>query len=326
MLDTIEAKVMDFFRSPLYNGEHRKILYIYNKEGSHLESVEDLEIREGLFKVISVTDHNYFHSKFQVEKVYPNENIFLYFLMDHTEIQGNPMLDILLYSEELRLDNNSLLFGELGIGQKDTDLMKLTMEYTNFFKSKERTKKFKNIFNQSFIRNRETMEFSILATLTKVNQSDWISVMIALFEENAVQETIRWENIEKFGNGDNFWLIADELFGYNPATSLTSVLSIHTMLLQVFLTNMSMEMDKEFPLVLKKYILPKKNHIIIFINQWMNLKDQQQSYMTVSKLVESELGIQEMGLHFQLDILEQADTFRIFDEYIIQQITDQMLK
>ncbi|WP_085560457.1 hypothetical protein [Carnobacterium iners] len=95
-----------------------------------------------LFELLKVTDHNYFQIHYHIEKVMADKNIVLYYTIKRPNDQENPMLGVLLYSYELKLDQDSQLYAAIGIDSTNEALTDLAKQYQTFFKSKERTTKF----------------------------------------------------------------------------------------------------------------------------------------------------------------------------------------
>lgn len=320
----IEEKIQTFFRSPLQIGEKRKILYLYDEEQQYAELIKELNNKSPLFELLEINNHNFFYTHYQVEKMLFDKNILLYFAIRRPADQENPLLGVLLYSQELKLDHESQFYAAIGINTANDDLIQLAKQYPTFFKSKDRTAKFKRLFQQMVTQNADTMEFCILAVLTKAGQSDWISSFIELFNEIVQGQTVRWENIQKFGNINRFWTLADRLFGFNLETSQTKELTIKSLAEQLFVTHLASEWAEELPKPLKPFILPKMNQTIIFINQWMNFKNQQTSYINVSNRLEKEIAIAELFNEVPLTNIAEVETFQWFDRYLVQQIAVQL--
>ncbi|WP_313470115.1 BREX-1 system phosphatase PglZ type A, partial [Carnobacterium sp.] len=324
MATEIETEIQHFFSSPLQTGEKRKILYLYDEEKQYAERVKELHNNSPLFELLEVNDHNYFYTHYQIEKEQSEKNILLYFAIKRPADQENPLLGVLLYSQELKLDHESQFYATIGIDATNDKLTFVAKQYQIFFKSKERTTKFNRLFQQLVTQNADTMEFCILAVLTKADQSDWIASFIELFNEIIQGQTVRWKNIQKFGNVNRFWAITDRLFGFNLETSKNTKLSIKSLSEQLFVTHLASEWPEELPKSLKQYVLPKTNQTIIFINQWTNFKDQQESYTRVANRLEKEIGIDELFNEVSLTNIAEVETFQWFDRYLVQQIAGQL--
>ncbi len=326
MASELENNIQRFFRSPLQRGEQRKILYLYDKDQYYLERLTDLSKKSSLFNLLIIDDHHYIYMNYQIEKERVDENLLLYLVMDRPPDRENPLLDVLLYSKELKIDKESLLYTAIGIDSANAALTQLASKYQNFFNAKERTSKFKRLYQQSITQDEDTMELCILAVLTKADQPHWISILIEIFHEWVKGQSKRWESIQKFGNIKRFWRLVDRLFGFNAETSISGILSIDSLVKQLFATHLASEWQEELPSLLKRYQLPKRNQVIIFINQWMNLKNQQESYIEVADCMEQDLGISALLKDLPLASAAQMETFKAFDVYLIEQLADQIQK
>jgi len=322
--ETVASDILDrietYFSSPLKDGERRKILYLYDKEETYLEEIEEWSQATDYCIVLKVTTSNYFHTNYLIEKEYINENIFLYFVMDKPAVEDNPLLDVVLYSEELKVDEKSQLYLTLGINTENQELVNVIDAYSTFFRAKDRTNRFKRLFNRSPSETSATAEYSILAALTKAPQPTWISVLIELFEEEATQKQDKWDNILKFGDESRFWTLMDEIVGYSHSTSPSGNVSIKEMMHQVFMTYLDTELEGESPREIKPYILPKANAVIVFINQWMNTKDKEEAYYIVSTVVEDEWDLDYLFEDISSSKLADLETFRWFDFAFIDQV------
>lgn len=324
MPSDVENKLTAFFQTSLKKGEKRKILYLYDEEKNYTEELDTWRNKEAFFQLVEVNEFNYFYTKYQIETKNIDQSFFLYLPIKRPPDQENPILDILLYSEELKLDKETQFYTSIGIDQADEELISIAKEYTNFFKAKERTLKFNRLFQMAMTRNKDSFEYSILATLVKADQPYWIEIMVLLFDEAAKKEQAKWETVRKFGNVQRFWQLMDRLFGYNESTSVSKELTIQSLMQQVFMTHLSVEFGIELPKQLISYVLPKTNHVVIFMNQWMNLKNQQAAYISVADIIEKELAIAEIFENTEIKAISQAETFSWFDEQLIQQVMDQL--
>ncbi|GAA0354249.1 BREX-1 system phosphatase PglZ type A [Alkalibacterium iburiense] len=319
MTSDVIKRIEEAFSAPLKDGERRKILYLYDEEETYLESITEWSKESGNCEVLKVTPSNYFHTNYVIEKELVNENLFLYFVMDRPALGDNPLIDVVLYSEELKVDAKSQLYLTLGIESDNKELIDLIDQYATFFRSKERLTRFTRLFHQTPFQNQETLEYSVLATLTKASSPNWMSVLIELFEEAAEDNSDKWEAIIKFGNEDRFWDLMDTLFGYGPSTSHSGFLSVEELMRQVFITYLCTELEEQSPKAFQSYLLPKNNAVVVFINQWMNKKNKEDSYAFVSTVVEDRIQLGDHIQHLASTDLARLETFKYFDYAFIEE-------
>ncbi|MCI3028210.1 BREX-1 system phosphatase PglZ type A [Desemzia sp. C1] len=320
MSKDIEQRIKSYFQSPLKEGEQRKILYLFDEEQTYLETINELSRETDLFKVLEVYPTNYFYVQYQVERKLTDDHLFLYYSMAEPTIQENPLLDILLYSEELKVDQESQLYLTIGINPDEAELKEVVEAYPVFFRSKERIQRFKRIFHLTPFRTKETVEYSILAALVRAGAPDWMAVLIELFEEEVNSKETKWDAVVKFGNEERFWELVESLVGYSQETSASGRRSIKELMHQVFLTHLDIELEGDSPSAVKKYLLPKANPVMVFLNQWMNARDKEESYVKVANAIQDNFVMEELFEGTPSTVLAQPETFQWFDQAFIRQM------
>lgn len=324
MAQTIEQQIETYFSSPLERGEHRKILYLYDEERKYWETVTALAKESGLFKVLEVNDRRYFKVQYQIERELTEDHLFLYYTIPQPSYHDNPLLDVLLYSKELRVDEESQLLLTLGISPEEADIREVVERYPVFFRSKERTQRFRRLFH-SGIRSKETAEFAIFAALTRAEAPDWMAVLMNLFDEEAAGESAKWDMLVKFGDVERFWGWMDRLLGYNEDTSVSGNRSVHELMTQVFFTHLDSEMANGLPKKLQRYILPNVNQIIVFLNQWMNARTEEDSYRKVAFAVQNKEDFSQVFDNLSSSELADPETFEWFDHAVIRRTVSELL-
>lgn len=316
-MSQLKKDIEQYFQSSLQRGEKRKILYLYDKESSYKEELFQLSKETEIFKLLEVHDHNYIYTNYLIEKEFVDDHLFLYFPNEKPHEEENPLLDVLLYSQELKMDEKSQLSSELGISVTSKEFSKLVELYQPFFNAKDRKARFSRIFSKGLIKDANDFEMSIYATLAKVNQPDWIDVFIRLFEETNLEKQPIWENIQKFSNESQFWYLVKKLFSYQNNQP-----NINNLLQQLFITHLADELGDNLPNELHKKSLEETNRALVFINQWMNQRDKHTSFAETSERLESVLDISRLFNHYPLKDLARAETFKWFDTYIIQSMAE----
>lgn len=320
MSKDIEQRIKNYFQAPLKEGEQRKILYLFDEEETYFETITELSKQTQLFKILKVHPHNYFSVQYQIEREWLKDHLFLYYSIERPSIQENPLLDVLLYSEELKIDQESQLFLTIGISPDESELKEVVEAYPTFFRSKERISRFKRLFHQSTFRTKAAFEYSILAALVKAPTPDWMDVLIELFEEEVQGTATKWDSLVKFGHEERFWSLVNDLVGYSQTTSVSGNLSIKELMRQLFLTHLDTELEGNSPTVLKKYVLPRANPIMVFLNQWMNARNKEESYIRVANAIQDTFDLENWFEGTPSATLAQPETFQWFDQAFISQM------
>ncbi len=321
----IIERITDYFHSPLKEGEDRKILYLFDEEKTHWDTIVELSQETKLFTVLDVHPASYFKVQHQIERELPLENLFLYYTDSKPMNEENPLLDVLLYSEELKVDREAQLYRTLGITHNEDEFREVIHAYPIFFRAKDRLNRAQRLFQQSIHQNKEALDYSILASLVKAPTADWMAVLIELFEAAAQENSKKWEELVKFGNEDRFWLIIDELLSYNEISSVSGQLSIKELMQQVFVTHLNSELEGELPQPLKKYVLLQANPIVVFVNQWMNTRNKKKAYKLVANEVQDSFNFDKLFEGTSSSLLAKIETFEWFDHALINQIIQTVL-
>lgn len=322
MVKELKTRVDEYFNQPLKAGEKRKILYLYDSECTYLDQLQEMSQESEQFILLRITNQNYFKTQYQIERELAHVSLFLYFEMEKPSPKENPLLDVLFYSEELKVDQESQLFLSIGIDPNRDDLARIVKSYSAFFKNKARINRMKRLWEKVPFDTAEYFEYSIQASLVKAENADWMSIWIALFEEEAQDTQDKWDQLLKFGNVDRFWDQVDELIGYNNETSTKNQKSIKDMMIQIFYTHLNAELEGQLPKELRSFVLSKANPVIVFINQWMNTKNQDQSYQFVSTIIQDECDFPDLFGELSSKTLSQLETFQWFDRELITRMIE----
>lgn len=320
-MNQIIKETEQYFRSSLQRGEQRKILYFYDKEKEYWDELEKSAADTQLFHLLEVHEHNYIYTNYLIEKTETKRNLFLYFVMEKPEDEENPLLDVLLYSKELKLDPFNQLSSELGIDSTSGEWSKLLQDYQTFFKAKERRNRFSRVFSKAWKKNVDDFEISIYAALAKVEQPDWMEVLIALFAEAGKEQQPLWKSIQKFGNEKRFWNLIYQLFGYERENQEHP---LNRLLFSLFATHFLEEWQGESPKHMQEKVLPENNQAYIFINRWMNQKNHQGSFAQTADFVEEHLKTAELFQNSPLKELARVETFPWIDQQIIHTISNEL--
>ncbi|SFC67154.1 TIGR02687 family protein [Alkalibacterium subtropicum] len=317
MAEELLSRIETYYDAPLKDGEKRKILYLFDPEEAYADTIKTWAEETDAVELLTVTTHNFFQTNYLIEKELKDTHLFLYFAMERPRMEDNPLLDVLLYSEELKVDALSQLYLTLGIDPDNEEVTSVIKEYPVFFRAKNRISQFKRLYNESPYHSAEVVDYAVFAALTKAQAATWMAVLIELFEEAASKENSKWDQLVKFGDEKQFWSMIDQLLGYNKDTSMNGSLSVDELMHQVFLTYLGTELGQSMPKELKPYMLEKSNPIVIFINQWMNTKNKESAFYFVSTVVESAWDFDHLLHDLPSETLTECETFKWFDHELI---------
>lgn len=318
--EDILTRIENYYSAPLNEGEQRKILYLFDKEKSYEETISEWITNNDAVELLEVTLNNYFLTNYLIEVEETDKHLFLYFCMDRPAIGDNPLLDVLLYSEELKVDEKSQLYLTLGIDPDNLELTEAVDQFSVFFRNKTRTQQFKRLFDQSPFKSADTVSYSVFGSLVKSPAADWMAILIELFEEAAEEKAAKWDQIEKFGDVTLFWEMIDQLLGYSSNTSVSGSVSIKELMSHVFFTYLSTELNQPLPKEIKPFVLNNTNPVVVFMNRWMNTKDKEESYYFVSTIIENQWDFNSLFGELPSQTLARNETFKWFDIKLIKEL------
>ena len=136
MAEELLSRIENFYASPLKNVEKRKILYLLDPEEAYADTIKMWAEETDAVELLTVTTHNFFQTNYLIEKELKDTHLFLYFSMERPRMEDNPLLDVLLYSEELKVDALSQLYLTLGIDPDNEEVTAIIKEYPVFFRAK----------------------------------------------------------------------------------------------------------------------------------------------------------------------------------------------
>lgn len=318
MTNDIVQQINDYFGSPLGEGESRKILYLFDAEQSYKQEIEKLsQITD--FVLITVNENCYFWAQHQLERAYVEKDVFLYFEIEKPDPRENPLLDVLYYSKELKIDEKSQLFFSIGVDSNREDLHEIMNYYPSFFKNKARINQMKKLFNLSISESAQEFEYSIIGVLVKASSPNWMSILISLFEEPVDKKNSKWDQLIKFGNINRFWVLVDKLVEYNKKTSASGHLTIYELMKHLFMTFYESEAEKNIRQI-SQYVLPSQNSVVVFMNRWKNARKHEESYKLAANSIQNEFDMDQLFEDLSTEELVQLETFRWFDEELIRRV------
>ncbi|GAB6190000.1 BREX-1 system phosphatase PglZ type A [Marinitoga arctica] len=289
--------------------ENRKIVFWIDKKNSFKEEFETIEI-ENINKIV-LNQNNFFTIKYLVEIEKPEENFLIYVNDFDLHSKENWLLDIFLYSEIFYADKIRLIMNELNLS---SNLKSFVGRNEKFFKNKNR------ISNLTSLKEEYSSEFELtigmISVLTKLKVIDLEKAIRKILFEELNDENKLLEDILKFVNKDDFWNILKEHFGY------TGEKDLKLFLYYLFITDLSKQINPELLNEYELHISNKKiNNIIVFLNHWRNSEDREM-YKELSSKIQNELNLDKYfrKINCSFDEIKNAETFRFFDEIIINEI------
>ncbi|PTQ83311.1 uncharacterized protein (TIGR02687 family) [Trichococcus patagoniensis] len=317
MMDMYEAekRLQELFRQPLEDYQKRRIIFWYDKSQTFSDELGEYQLEDVL--VLRCDEQHYFEMKYLVEYMHAEQNVLLYFEGERPENERNPLLDMYLYSQEFKMDPMENLKDELGITIETSDVF--FRSYALFFNNKQRRKQFATVLAEKQGITEHDLELAVLCVLTKTKELHAFGVFRSLFTEYGIGQDNLWQQVIKFGRPDAFWHLAKLSFGYSQEER-----TVDTLVQAVFQTKLHAEFEGKVPANWEKQLLSQANNCVVFLNRWMNLRDEQASYNQLSDAVFEDLQIIKWMKNKPAKWLAQSDTFQAFDRQLVEGIALQL--
>lgn len=313
-LDEITKVLTEIYKEPLINENPRHIVFWYDAEGEFIEDIDNINIQN--VKTLKLTQNNYFKTRYILEKEDTTSNILIYANMPKPSPREDWLLDVLKYSIEFSTDKTTVTMRDLNI--KDKSLTPIIKNYSKFFNNKERYSAFKKLDIDNY--TEENVHIAVLSVLCKLSVLDFEEVTKVLLREFLNKDKKYLENIKKFGDIDAFWELCSKYYGYNLEEK-----SIGKLMILLAITDLDEKIDKQLPKSYTEYISDKKSNCSIFINHFMNDREDSDTYKKLADKVQHVIKLEEVVSKLSEEDFIKCDTFRYFDEVTIKNIVDVLL-
>lgn len=296
------------------DGRKRNIVFWYDDEGEFKEEISDLVLENA--KIIHMNEKNSFYIKYLIEKEDTESNFLIYSPNPKPLPRENYLLDIEKYSSEFSTDKATVIMRDLNV--KDESLRPIFKKYIKFFGNKERYKRFSSFNIKDY--NEEKIDIAVLSVLCKLPMPDFETVLKTLIIEHAKDDDKYYEEVKKYGDIDVFWKLVGKKYGYHFDEN-----SLEQLMIMFLVTNLSGTIETTIPKTWEIFVSSKKADCIIFINHFMNHATDYELYDLQANNIEKNLKVQDYLNKWDIDDYIHCDTFKAFDEEIINWVITNLI-
>ncbi|CAM3261057.1 BREX-1 system phosphatase PglZ type A [Sporolactobacillus spathodeae] len=313
-LREVQRILNETFHKPLRFGQKRHLVFWYDPEGEFNEDIHDLQMDQ--VRIWELTPNNFFTTKYELEKRYPDSSFLIYARMAKPVPQEDWLFDQLKMGVEFSADKTIVIMRELGIS--DNTLRQTFEHYAKFFANKRYFTAFHALGIQDY--NDKTIDVAVLAVLTHNPLNKLDEVMKVLIRETAMNESRSWEAIEKFGDTDVFWQLVEKAYGYaRDEKTLQDLLIFFTL---TYLA--STAPDLNLPEGWKTYLAVRPMNVAVLMNQFMNQPKDRGAFQKLSESVAKTIHLSNHLATWDVRYYLNADAFKAFDQALIQYIETQL--
>jgi len=313
-LDEIKKILEQNFNKELSEGKKRNIIFWYDDNGEFEDQIDSLELSAA--KLLKLDGKNYFYAKYLLEKQDTESNYLVYAPFSKPSPRENWLLDILKYNEEFYADRITVIMRNLGV--KNEALRSVFQHYRKFFSNKERNKLLKS-YNLDYP-NEESVHIAILSALCKLPYSSLDEVVKSLLIEYAQDGNTYFNEINKFGDIDAFWMLIEKYYGYILEEKTIEHLSVFFLI-----TGLYYNLEEKIPPQWERFVSPKKADCFVFLSNFMNNSKAMDYFDMLSIKVEKQLNLQNYIDSWHMDNYVVSDVFKIFDEAIIDKLIKNLI-
>lgn len=259
-----------------FSKEETRIIFWFDDKGEYEDEVSELQLDNAKLHILDGT--NWFYSKWLLNESDADSKYLVYAPFPKPSDAENPLADLCYYSAAYYTDRVSQMSQELGI---DNRFKEHLSQYSNFWKNKERIKRFKELGIDHF--NVETIDIGLIAVVTEVKTPNFEEITRKLLlNENEVYMKV----LEDQGLLGKFWELCEKYFGYQSENP-----NMDDLAACMLLTYASVALKDTLPTVLKSYVLKKKNDVVVFVRNLMDNVLYQDAYDVLSEKVDKTLRV-----------------------------------
>ncbi|MFZ6664099.1 BREX-1 system phosphatase PglZ type A [Peijinzhouia sedimentorum] len=294
-MSKIEEVLQKFF-------ELQRVIFWYDEKGESKDDFENLHL-DGVEKVL--VEQNPFEIKYLVNRQHSDRKFLLYFNSPKPANEDNWLLDMELSYQVFHNDRQAMFLQEMELGFHLKDLVEQHLE---FFKSKERRLKLKDLTTKDDgHRDIRYKMLSIIFGVDNLSLSTFILSHIHSFVEN---ESKLDKDLVKYGLHEFYWNEIENQFGYQSKEP-----GIFEFFLLVF--------EGNFPLG-KGIVLRKETKLVLA--QWRDSLQFRESYQVISSRLESDLKISSLLDGSTMEVIMEDELFQESDKKLIHEMHNLLLE
>lgn len=303
-LKHIQEKLNEIFQ------RETRLVFWYDDKAEFAEDIDNLELESA--EIYHLTLDNWLYTKYflEIEKV---ENKYLvYAPFPQPRDEDNYLADTVYYAKSFYADKISLVMQDLSIPE---DCKEVLEKYPKFWNADSRVNAFRDLHIENY--NSENIKIAILCVLSKVKIISFDELLRKVLMEADINDNKFLVDFEKMGILEEFWDLCREKFGYAD-----DIPTIQKFLISLIITYTSTQFKGNIPKAWEKLLANKKNDIAVFINNLMNHNYYKDKYDEISRLIALKIKVKDQLKRIPVENYFDSDTFEVFDENILEHLTD----
>lgn len=311
----VKRTLEEIFSKEPMEGKTRNLVFWYDDEGEFAEDIGELRLDNA--KILKLDSNNSFYIKYLLEKEDTESNYLLYSPISRPMPRENWLLDILKYNEDFSTDKATLIMKDFKV--EDLSLRNVFKGYLKFFGNKERYRKFASFHIDKFTKDK--VDIGVLSTLCRLPVSDFEQVLKKILIEGLDKENKYLKKIENFGDIDALWNLIEKRYGYTYEDR-----SLEKLMIMLLTSHLSYSLEENLPSTWEDYISAKRSDAIVFVSNFMNHSTHGKDFDSLADKIEETLNVKGYLEKWDIDKYIECDTFRAFDEAIMDRIKGNLLE
>ena len=301
-LSNVETKINEI----LSDSDDRKIVMWYDESEEFSEEISNIKLDNAELFVLD--EDNWIYAKYYIESENQDTNFLVYAPFRKPADEDNFLADMVHYATLFSADKINILCQELNIDcSKFRDVLS---SYSSFWNASSRIKSFKDLNIQEYSKNR--IELGILVVLAGERTLNFEYVVRKIIVKHFEKDDSIIEKFDKYNILNVFWDFVYQKFGYredNPTIGKFTISLVLNYTASLFEGNTPKSWDR--------FLIEDKNNPRVFIDNFMNNTNYNDTFDNISSLLEDKLNISRDIKNYNVDSYIKCDNFKTFDRKII---------
>lgn len=301
-LSNVETKINEI----ISDSDDRKIVMWYDESEEFSEEISNIKLDNAELFVLD--EDNWIYAKYYIESENRDTNFLVYAPFRKPADEDNFLADMVHYAILFSADKINILCQELNIDcSKFRDVLS---SYSSFWNASSRIKSFKDLNIQEYSKNR--IELGILVVLAGERTLNFEYVVRKIIVKHFEKDDSIIEKFDKYNILNVFWDFVYQKFGYredNPTIGKFTISLVLNYTASLFEDNTPKSWDR--------FLIEDKNNPRVFIDNFMNNTNYNDTFDNISSLLEDKLNISRDIKNYNVDSYIKCDSFKTFDRKII---------
>lgn len=301
-LSNVETKINKI----LSDSDDRKIVMWYDESEEFSEEISNIKLDNAELFVLD--EDNWIYAKYYIESENQDTNFLVYAPFRKPADEDNFLADMVHYATLFSAGKINILCQELNIDcSKFRDVLS---SYSSFWNASSRIKSFKDLNIQEYSKNR--IELGILVVLAGERTLNFEYVVRKIIVKHFEKDDFIIEKFDKYNILNVFWDFVYQKFGYredNPTIGKFTISLVLNYTASLFEGNTPKSWDR--------FLIEDKNNPRVFIDNFMNNTNYNDTFDNISSLLEDKLNISRDIKNYNVDSYIKCDSFKTFDRKII---------